>query len=121
MFIASIMRTLIANSRSTSNFADAMTTADRYTLFRLMTKEIARKHGFEITFMAKPFADRTGSAAHFNMSLASLKTGENLFGDGSDKRGIGISKLAYQFIAGMLGHAETVVTRHALPSIPTSG
>jgi glutamine synthetase len=101
-----------ANSQFEIDFeySDAMTTADRYTLFRLMTKEIARKHGCEITFMAKPFADRTGSAAHFNMSLASLKTGENLFGDGADKRGIGISKLAYQFIAGILDHAETVVT-----------
>lgn len=91
-----------ANSQFEIDFeySDAMTTSDRYTLFRLMTKEIARKHGCEITFMAKPFADRTGSAAHFNMSLASLKTGENLFGDGDDKRGIGISKLAYQFIAG---------------------
>jgi glutamine synthetase len=101
-----------ANSQFEIDFeyADAMTTADRYTLFRLMTKEIARKHGCEITFMPKPFADRTGSAAHFNMSLASLETGENLFGDGADKRGIGISKVAYQFIAGVLAHAETVVT-----------
>ncbi|OZA19026.1 MAG: 3-isopropylmalate dehydratase small subunit [Rhodobacterales bacterium 17-64-5] len=29
--------------------------------------------------MAKPFADRTGNGAHFNMSMASLETGENLF------------------------------------------
>jgi glutamine synthetase len=101
-----------ANSQFEIDFeySDAMTTADRYTLFRMMTKEIARKHGYEITFMAKPFADRTGSAAHFNMSLASIETGENLFGDGADARGIGISKLAYQFIAGVLAHAETVVT-----------
>ena len=100
-----------ANSQFEIDFeySNALTTADRYTLFRLMAKEIARKHGYEVTFMAKPFADRTGSAAHFNMSLASLTTGENLFGDGTDSRGIGISKLAYQFIAGILTHAEAVV------------
>lgn len=100
-----------ANSQFEIDFeyADAMTTADRYTLFRLMTKEIARKHGYEITFMPKPFADRTGSAAHFNMSLASLETGQNLFGDGDDRRGIGISKVAYQFIGGVIDHAEAVV------------
>ena len=90
-------------------YSDAMTTADRYTLFRMMTKEIARRHGCEVTFMPKPFADRTGSAAHFNMSLASIETDENLFGDGADPRKIGISKLAYQFIAGILKHAEAVV------------
>jgi glutamine synthetase len=100
-----------ANSQFEIDFeyADALTTADRYTLFRMMAKEIARRHGCEVTFMPKPFADRTGSAAHFNMSLASIQTGENLFGDDADPRGIGISKLAYQFIAGILKHAEAVV------------
>lgn len=100
-----------ANSQFEIDFeySDALTTADRYTLFRLMTKEIARKHGYEVTFMPKPFADRTGSAAHFNMSLASIETGENMFSDGADPRGIGVSKLAYQFIAGVLEHAEAVV------------
>jgi glutamine synthetase len=100
-----------ANSQFEIDFAysDALTTADRYTLFRLMTKQVARKHGYEVTFMPKPFADRTGSAAHFNMSLASLETGENLFGDLADSRKIGLSTLAYQFIAGVLRHAEAVV------------
>jgi glutamine synthetase len=74
-----------------------------------MTKELARRHGVEVTFMPKPFIDRTGSAAHFNMSLASTKTGENLFADASDSRGMGLSKLAYQFIAGILAHGEAVV------------
>jgi glutamine synthetase len=100
-----------ANSQFEIDFeyADCLTTADRYVLFRLMTKEIARRHGFEVTFMPKPFKDRTGSAAHFNMSLASLETGENLFADPSDGRGMGLSKLAYQFIAGVLAHGEAVV------------
>lgn len=100
-----------ANSQFEIDFeyADAMITADRYTLFRMMTKAVARRYGHEVTFMAKPFADRTGSAAHFNMSLASLKTDENMFSDGDDPRKIGISKLAYQFIAGILKHADAVV------------
>lgn len=100
-----------ANSQFEIDFeyADALTTADRYVLFRLMTKELARQHGVEVTFMPKPFMDRTGSAAHFNMSLASIKTGENLFADASDRRGMGLSKLAYQFVAGVLKHGEAVV------------
>ena len=100
-----------ANSQFEIDFeyADCLTTADRYVLFRLMTREIARRYGVEVTFMPKPFKDRTGSAAHLNMSLASIETGENLFGDPSDRRGMGLSKLAYQFIAGVLRHGEAVV------------
>jgi glutamine synthetase len=100
-----------ANSQFEIDFeyADCVTTADRFVLFRLMTKEVARRHGVEVTFMPKPFADRTGSAAHFNMSLASIHTGENLFADACDRRGMGLSSLAYQFMAGVLKHGEAVV------------
>ncbi|MGB8700079.1 MAG: type III glutamate--ammonia ligase, partial [Thermosynechococcaceae cyanobacterium] len=80
-------------------YCDALTMADRLTFFRLMVKEIARKHGFFASFMPKPFGDRTGSGAHYNMSLADRQTGENLFADPSDPRGCKLSTLGYQFIA----------------------
>lgn len=89
-------------------YSDALTMADRITFFRLMVKEIARKHGYFATFMPKPFSNRTGSGAHYNMSLASLDTGENLFVDRDDPRGCGLSKLGYQFIAGVLRHAPAI-------------
>jgi glutamine synthetase len=99
-----------ANSQFEFDFAysDVLTMADRFTLFRMMTKEIARRYGYEATFMPKPWADKTGSGAHFNMSIEDLKTGKNLFGDSRDKRGCGLSKLAYQFIAGVLAHGPAV-------------
>jgi glutamine synthetase len=89
-------------------YCDALKMSDRLTFFRLMVKEIARKHGYFATFMPKPFANRTGSGAHFNMSLADLKTGENLFYDGDDQRGCKLSNLGYQFIAGILRHAPAI-------------
>jgi glutamine synthetase len=89
-------------------YCDALKMADRLTFFRLMVKEIARKHGYFATFMPKPFSNRTGSGAHFNMSLADLKTGENLFADEQDERGCKLSKLGYQFIAGILRHAPAI-------------
>ena len=89
-------------------YADALTMSDRLTFFRLMVKEIARKHGYFATFMPKPFANRTGSGAHYNMSLADLRTGENLFVDLQDARHCGLSKLGYQFIAGVLRHAPAI-------------
>lgn len=90
------------------HYADALTMADRVTFFRLMVNEIAAKHGLYATFMPKPFADRTGSGAHYNMSLADRATGRNLFEDGDDPRGCGLSALGYRFIAGVLRHAEAI-------------
>ncbi len=91
------------------SYSDCMTMADRLTFLRLMTKVLARKHGFEATFMPKPFSNRTGSGGHFNMSMADAKTGENVFADPNDARGCGVSKLAYNFIGGILEHAKAIV------------
>lgn len=87
------------------SYADAMGMADRQTLWRMMMKELARRHGVEVTFMPKPYPNRTGTGAHFNMSLAALDTGENLFADADDPRGCGLSELGYRFAAGLLRHA----------------
>lgn len=91
------------------HYADALTMADRLTFFRLMANEIARKHGAFASFMAKPFGDRTGSGAHYNMSLADSETGTNLFeSKGDDLYQCGISKLAYHFTAGVLRHGRAI-------------
>jgi glutamine synthetase len=91
-------------------YADVMTMADRQTLWRMMMKTVARKHGFDVTFMPKPYADRTGTGGHFNMSLADVESGDNLFADPADSRGCGLSGLGYQFIAGLLAHAPAITT-----------
>jgi len=88
-------------------YCDALTMADRLTFFRFMVKELAREAGYFASFMPKPYANQTGSGAHYNMSLADLKTGENLFTDPQDP--CGLSPLGYQFIAGVLKHAKAIV------------
>lgn len=89
-------------------YSDGLTMADRFVFFRMMVKELAKRRGCFATFMPKPFGDRTGSGAHYNMSLADIRTGRNLFEDKNDPRGCGISKLGYQFIAGVLRHARAI-------------
>jgi glutamine synthetase len=89
-------------------YADALTMADRFTFFRLMVNAIAEKHGHFASFMPKPFKDRTGSGAHYNISLAEKGTRRNLFDDPKDPRGCGMSRLGYQFIAGVLRHARAI-------------
>ncbi|HEX4644971.1 MAG TPA: type III glutamate--ammonia ligase [Verrucomicrobiae bacterium] len=92
------------------SYADALTMADRYIFFRYMAKTLAAKHGLLATFMPKPFADKTGNGAHFNMSLADKKTGKNLFAiePGRDQRGLGLSPLGYSFVAGILRHGRAL-------------
>ncbi|MGB3519140.1 MAG: type III glutamate--ammonia ligase [Elainellaceae cyanobacterium] len=90
-------------------YTDALTMGDRLTFFRLMVKELARQQGYFASFMPKIASDKTGSGAHYNMSLADINTGKNLFEDLDDPRGCKLSHLGYQFIAGVLRHAKAIV------------
>ena len=99
-----------ANGQYEINFtySDALTTADRYTFFKMMTGVVAQKHGAIATHMPKPFTDRTGSGAHIHYHLADASSGVNVFLDESDSRGLGLSRLAYNFIGGILAHAPAL-------------
>jgi glutamine synthetase len=90
------------------NYSDALTTADRFTFFKMMTSQVAAKYGAIATHMPKPFSHRTGSGAHIHYHLADAATGENKFVDAQDKRGFALSKMAYHFIGGILRHAPAL-------------
>jgi len=96
-------------------YADALTTCDRYTFLRMMAKAYARDEGLVATFMPKPFADKTGNGAHFNMSLYDLETGKNLFAraPGDDPHGLGLSELGYHYIGGILKHGKALCAAFA--------
>lgn len=92
-------------------YADGMTMADRYIFFRLMAKRYAADAGLHATFMPKPFADKTGNGAHFNMSLSDSASGANLFKPkdaDDDPYKLGLSKLGCSFIAGILRHGRAI-------------
>jgi glutamine synthetase len=74
----------------------------------MMASQIALQVGAIATFMAKPFATRTGSGAHLHYHLADAATDDNLFLDPSDRRGLGLSQVAYHFIGGVLAHAPAL-------------
>jgi glutamine synthetase len=91
------------------NYADALTTADRVVSLRYILNILAGQRGMTATFMPKPFTDRTGTGLHFHLSLWS--GAEALFpAKGADDggRGLGLSGLAYSFIAGILDHAPAL-------------
>jgi glutamine synthetase len=97
------------------NFSDALTTCDRLTFFRFMAKHYAKQEGLIATMMPKPFANRTGNGAHFNMSLADLETGGNAFAckSSADPRGIGLTETGYHFIGGILKHGRALCATFA--------
>ena len=99
-----------ANGQYEINFhySDALTTADRYTFFKMMTSQYAQRHGAIATHMAKPFTDRTGSGGHIHYHLADSESGKNLFLDEDDRRGLGLSEMAYHFIGGIFAHAPAL-------------
>lgn len=77
--------------------------ADNIMTFKMAVKTIARRHGMHATFMPKPKAGVNGSGMHINMSLVD-NTGRNVFEDENDV--IGLSEVAYHFIAGLLSHMK---------------
>ena len=58
------------------------------------------------TFMPKPFSHLTGNGGHFHMSLWDPDGTTDLFADDDDPNGLGLSKLGYQFTAGLKRHAK---------------
>ena len=89
-------------------YFDGLTMCDRFVFFRMLVNEIAHQHGYFASFMPKPFADRAGNGAHYNMSLADIKTGENLFDSENDPRGCNLGEIGYYFIGGILKHLQGI-------------
>lgn len=87
-------------------YTDCLTSCDRYIFFKMAASEIAKAMGLVCSFMPKPFANRSGNGMHIHMSISDGKT--NLFADDSDARKLGLSKLAYHFLGGLLAHAPAL-------------
>ncbi|WP_020680799.1 type III glutamate--ammonia ligase [Marinobacterium rhizophilum] len=88
-------------------YSDALTSADRFTFVRMAAGEIANKLGMVCSFMPKPASNRPGNGMHYHLSITD-RDGRNLFNDDSDANGMGLSKLAYHFTAGILAHAPAL-------------
>ncbi|MCE8508878.1 type III glutamate--ammonia ligase [Ruegeria pomeroyi] len=94
-------------------FDDALTTADKHSFFKFMTKSVAEKHGFRATFMPKPIEGLTGNGCHAHISVwdapgAASKV--NVFaGDGDGPTGeVGLSERGKHFLGGIMKHASAL-------------
>lgn len=84
-------------------YSEALYAADNIITFKLAVKKIASRHGLHATFMPKPIYGIAGSGMHVNISARNAKN-ENVFYDPYDS--LGLSKIAYSFIAGLVEHAK---------------
>jgi len=65
-------------------YADAVTSADRHTIYKNGVKEIAFLNGVSATFMAKPSEKDIGSSCHIHSSLVDT-SGASVFVNGHDE------------------------------------
>lgn len=87
-------------------YDEAMQAADNIMTFKLAVKNIAKQSNLYATFMPKPLFGIAGSGMHINMSL--MKDGKNAFFDKNDLNGNQLSKIAYNFIAGIMEHINAM-------------
>lgn len=89
--------------------------ADDMVLFRNMAKQVARRHGYHVSFMCRPqLPEAMASGWHLHQSLRDITTGANAFvpADGSP----GLSTVGRQFLAGLLAGAAAA-TPFSTPTI----
>jgi glutamine synthetase len=85
--------------------AAALRAADNHVLLRETARAVALRHGLWATFAPKPLPDQAGNGAHLHASL--WNDGVNAFADDSGR--YGLSKIGYQFLAGVLAHLPALV------------
>ncbi len=62
---------------------DPVMAADHAVMLKRAVKGVARAHGMNATFMAKPFGDETGNGLHIHASVLD-RDGKNIFADPDD-------------------------------------
>ena len=78
-------------------YADALTTADQHSIYKTGAKEIAARHGYALTFMAKP-NEREGNSCHIHLSFRAADGSPVMAGDGQ----YGLSETGTAMVAGLL-------------------
>lgn len=91
-------------------YADVLQAADNELLARILIKEAFRRHGLEVTFMAKPMEKVAGSGGHTHVGLAAkLKDGsvKNLFHPAAPQKDF-LSPIGWGGLMGILKNYEVI-------------
>ena len=98
----------------TLNHNDPLRAADNAAFFKLFTKAFCRRHGKTASFMAQLGGDYPGLSGHMHLSLTDRETGEDLFPDAADEKGM--SREFRSFVAGVVALAPEAMplTHHTV-------
>lgn len=66
-----------------AHVADPLLAADQAVLFKRAVQGVARRHGLQATFAAKPYPEEAGSGLHLHVSLLD-QAGRNVFDGGAE-------------------------------------
>jgi len=75
--------------------------ADATVYFKYIVRTVAKRHGINTTFMAKPFLQEAGNGMHIHQSLT--RGGVNAFADSDEDSVVGNS-LMRKYLTGLLKH-----------------
>jgi glutamine synthetase len=92
-------------------YGPAMDAADRAFICKEMTRELAARKGYWITYLGRPSAELVGSGLHINLSLTPLGGGSNAFDDPTAEHGLSV--LARQCLGGVIAHHEGMAAMSA--------
>lgn len=84
-------------------FDNALEACDNVQTFKIVVKNIARRHGLHATFMPKPVTGIAGSGMHVNCSLLTNDNKNAFFDDTTPNK---LSEIANKWISGILSHAK---------------
>jgi glutamine synthetase len=82
---------------------DALRAVDDAFLFRVLAREVALKHGLDLTFLGKPFSEAAGNGVHVNFSMVDAD-GNHAFAD--QTQADGLSALPKGALAGLVEHHQ---------------
>jgi glutamine synthetase len=75
--------------------------ADHTVYFKYIVRLVAKRHGLNVTFMAKPYLEEAGNGMHVHQSLT--RDGRNVFAD-RDEDGVLGNSLMRRYLTGLLAH-----------------
>ena len=84
--------------------------------YRTYSKEIAKMHGYLLTFMARPFSDHTRNACHLHQSLWKTTSDGQYVNALCDESGSKMSELGRYWLGGLLNHAPALAAI-AMPTV----
>ncbi len=82
-------------------YGPVMNMADTTVLFKYIVRLVAKRHGINTTFMAKPYLLEAGNGLHVHQSLT--KDGKNVFAASDEDSVLGNSHMR-KYLSGLLAH-----------------